>query len=57
MVAVHFYRGLVLSPKIMKTISVDKKAALQKLSLNLVKVNFALGLIVLLLSSFIVVII
>ncbi len=57
MVAVHFYRGSILSLKIVKTTSVDKKAALQKLSLNLVKVNFALGLLVLLLSSFIAVII
>ncbi len=52
MVAVHFYRGSILSPKIVKTTSVDEKAALQKLSLNLVKVNFGLGLIVLLLSGF-----
>ncbi len=54
MVVVHFYRGLVLNPKIVKITSVNEKAALQKLSLNLVKVNFALGLLVLLLSGFIV---
>lgn len=57
MVVVHFYRGLVLNPKIVKTTSIDEKAALQKLSLNLVKVNFALGLLVLLLSGVIAVII
>ncbi len=53
MVVVHFYRGLVLSPKIVKTASGTEKAALQKLSLNLVKVNFGLGLLVLLLSGII----
>jgi uncharacterized membrane protein len=51
MVVVHFYRGLVLTPKIGKTESVTKKTSLQKLSLNLVKVNFVLGVIVLLLSG------
>ncbi len=53
MVVVHFYRGLVLSPKIVKTTSVTEKATLQKLSLNLVKVNFSLGLLTLLLSGII----
>lgn len=51
MVAVHFYRGLVLAPKIAKTDAVSEKTSLQKLSLNLVKVNFCLGAIVLLLSG------
>ena len=51
MVAVHFYRGLILAPKIAKTDAVSEKTSLQKLSLNLVKVNFCLGVIVLLLSS------
>ena len=51
MVAVHFYRGLILAPKITKTGTASEKASLQKLSLNLVKVNFCLGLIVLLLSG------
>ena len=51
MVAVHFYRGLILAPKIARTETVSKKTSLQKLSLNLVKVNFCLGVIVLLLSS------
>lgn len=56
MVAVHFYRGLVLAPKIAKTDAVSEKTSLQKLSLNLVKVNFCLGAIVLLLSGIISVI-
>ncbi|MBI5748901.1 MAG: DUF4149 domain-containing protein [Nitrospinae bacterium] len=51
MVIVHFYRGLVLSPKIVKTESMTEKTSLQKLSLNLVKVNFCAGLLVLLLSG------
>ncbi len=51
MVAVHFYRGLVLSSKIVKTESIAEKTSLQKLSLNLVKVNFCAGLVVLLLSG------
>ncbi len=44
-------RGLVLTPKIVKTESITEKASLQKLSLNLVKVNFCAGLVVLLLSG------
>ena len=51
MVAIHFYRGLVLAPKIARTEPAAEKALLQKLSLNLVKVNFCLGVIVLLLSG------
>jgi uncharacterized membrane protein len=51
MVAIHFYRGLVLSPKIMKVASDTEKASLQKLSLNLVKVNCGLGLMVLLVTG------
>src|SRR4030067_3624646 len=53
MVAVHFYRGLVLAPKIARTEPAAEKASLQKLSLNLVKVNFCLGLLVLLFSGII----
>lgn len=53
MVAVHFYRGLILAPKIAKTEPASEKASLQKSSLNLVKVNFCLGLIVLLSSGII----
>ena len=53
MVAVHFYRGLVLAQKIARTEPAFEKASLQKLSLNLIKVNFCLGLIVLLFSGII----
>lgn len=51
MVVVHFYRGLVLAPKITRTETPSEKASLQKLSLNLVKVNFCLGMAVLLFSG------
>lgn len=51
MVIIHFYRGLILTPKIGKTESVAEKVKFQKLSLNLVKVNFGLGMLVLLLSG------
>ena len=51
MIIIHFYRGLVLAPKITRTTTDTEKANLQKLSLNLVKVNFGLGLMVLLLSG------
>jgi uncharacterized membrane protein len=53
MVVIHFYRGLVLAPKIVKAESISQKTSLQKLSLNLVKVNFCAGLLVLLLSGII----
>ncbi len=53
MVAVHFYRGLILAPKIARTEPASEKASLQKLSLNLVKVNYYFGLIVLLFSGII----
>jgi uncharacterized membrane protein len=53
MTAIHFYRGLVLAPKIMRTATQTEKAALQNLSINLVKVNLTLGFSVLLLSVFI----
>ncbi len=51
MVVVHFYRGLVLSPKIGRTEMPTEKKSLQKISLNLVKVNFFFGILVLLLSA------
>lgn len=50
MITIHFYRGLVLAPKISKAQS-HRLPGLQKLSLNMVKVNFALGLGVLLFSA------
>jgi uncharacterized membrane protein len=62
MVIVHFYRGLVLNPKIGKLSRkiIESKATsplssrvqrLQKFSLDLVKVNFALGVLVLLVTG------
>ncbi|MES0364110.1 MAG: DUF4149 domain-containing protein [Desulfobacteria bacterium] len=51
MIAIHFFRGLVLSGVIDRTEPGIGKARLQKLSLNLVKVNLSLGLLVLLLSA------
>lgn len=51
MVAVHFYRGWILAPKIARTEPATEKASLQKLSLNLVKVNLSLGAVVLLFSG------
>ncbi|MBI4619879.1 MAG: DUF4149 domain-containing protein [Desulfobacterales bacterium] len=62
MILIHFYRGLILTPKIGR-LSVQtnelpepsslssKIARLQRFSLNLVKINLALGLIVLLLTG------
>ena len=46
MIVIHFYRGLILTAKISKTSDVSKKTSLQKLSLNLVRFNLTLGLIV-----------
>lgn len=51
MVGIHFFRGKVLAPRIAKTQSDGEKARLQKLSLNLVWLNFGSGLAVLLLSA------
>lgn len=51
MAAVHFYRGLVLTPRIANAESGEEKVRLQKRSLNLVKVNFTFGLAILLLSA------
>jgi len=50
MIIIHFYRGLMLAPKIARAEGA-RKAGLAKLSLNLVKVNLCLGLAVLLLSA------
>jgi uncharacterized membrane protein len=49
MISVHFYRGLILTPKIART-EPPHKALLQKLSLDLVKLNFKIGLTVLFFS-------
>jgi uncharacterized membrane protein len=51
MIVIHFYRGRILAPKIMRMGSKPRKVALQNLSINLVKANFGLGLMVLLLSA------
>ncbi len=51
MIAIHFYRGLLLMPKIGRTESSTEKKSLQKLSLNLVKVNLSIGILILLLSA------
>lgn len=51
MIAIHFYRGLLLIPKIGRTESASIKLSLQKRSLNLVKVNFFFGVLILFLSA------
>jgi uncharacterized membrane protein len=55
MTSVHFYRGLILGPGIARLSSEgghpEKVQKLQTLSLNLVKINFLLGIMVLLLTS------
>lgn len=51
MVTIHFYRGMVLGPKIMRATAETEKISLQKLSINLAKVNFTLGLLVLFISG------
>ena len=53
MIVIHFYRGWILAPKIMRTESEPRKLSLQNLSINLVRTNFGLGLMVLLLSTII----
>ena len=53
MIIIHFYRGLILSKKIEKYSSKPNEIQtnrLKKLSLDLVKVNFSLGIIVVLLT-------
>lgn len=53
MAGVHFFRGKVLAPRIAMTQAEEEKTRLQKLSLNLVWLNFGSGLAVLLLSVFV----
>ncbi len=53
MAGVHFFRGKVLAPRIAKTQSDGEKVRIQKLSLNLVWLNFGSGLAVILLSAFV----
>ena len=54
MIIIHFYRGLILNPKIEKISSQQNEKQtprLKKISLDLVKINFSLGIIVLLLTA------
>ena len=54
MIIIHFYRGLILNPKIERFSSQpneNQTSTLKKISLDLVKINFALGIIVLLLTA------
>lgn len=55
MTSIHFYRGLILAPGIARLSSEgvhpEKVQKLQTLSLNLVKINFFLGISVLLLTG------
>lgn len=55
MAGIHFYRGLVLAPKITRLTAEgghsEKVSGLQRLSLNFVKVNFILGLTALLFTG------
>ena len=54
MVLIHFYRGLILNPKIERSSSQPNEkqtSKLKKISLGLVKINFALGITVLLLTA------
>jgi len=55
MAGIHFYRGLVLAPKITKLTAegghTEKVSGLQRLSLNLANVNFLFGLTVLLITA------
>jgi len=54
MIIIHFYRGLILNPKIERFSAQpneNKTTTLKKISLDLVKINFALGIMVLLLTA------
>ena len=54
MIIIHFYRGLILNKKIETSSSKpneNQSSRLKKISLDLVKVNFAMGIIVLLLTA------
>lgn len=54
MIIIHFYRGLILNPKIVKSstqANVTQTAKLKKFSLDLVKTNFVLGIIVLMFAA------
>jgi hypothetical protein len=55
MISIHFYRGWLLTPAIAKLSArgndPDKAAKLQRFSMNLVKANFALGILIILFST------
>ena len=54
MIVIHFYRGLILNPKIERSSSQPNEkqtSKLKKISLDLVKINFALGITVLFLTA------
>ena len=54
MIIIHFYRGLILNPKIERSSSEPNEkhtSKLKKISLDFVRINFALGIIVLLLTA------
>jgi putative copper resistance protein D len=51
MILIHFYRNLVLAPRITGAASETSKASLQRLSLTFVKTNLVIGVAVLLLSG------
>jgi len=55
MASIHFYRGLILTPRITRLTSegshAEQTAKLQSFSLRLVKVNFILGIVVLFVTS------
>lgn len=54
MIIIHFYRGLVLNPKIERCSSQPNEkqtSRFKNISLDLVKINFALGIIVLMLTA------
>lgn len=54
MISIHFYRGWLLTPAIAKLSQgndPDRVAKLQRFSMNLVKTNFALGILIILFSA------
>ena len=51
MIVIHFYRGWILSPRIIRTGAGPKQASMQRLSISLVKTNFGLGIAMLLIAA------
>lgn len=57
MVCIHFYRGLILNQKIIKSaaqVNEAQTAGLRKLSLDLVKINLMLGIVVLFFTAILI---